>query len=136
MQMLRYFPVMAPEPPSLRVTKEEAHTGARAIVRLFDAWGLSDRESRELLGGIGQDTWLRWKSNSKIRISRDLGTRLGLLLSIHNSLRIIYHDKSFGNAWVRKSNEFFQWRTPLDVMMSGTIFSMARVRNYLLAECS
>lgn len=127
---------MAPEPPSLRVTKEEAHTGARAIVRLFDAWGLSDRESRELLGGIGQDTWLRWKSNSKIRISRDLGTRLGLLLSIHNSLRIIYHDKSFGNAWVRKSNEFFQWRTPLDVMMSGTIFSMARVRNYLLAECS
>lgn len=134
--MLRYFPVMATEPKSFRVTKEEAHAGARAIVRLFDAWGLSDREARELLGGIGQHTWLRWKDNRKIRISRDLGTRLGLLLSIHSSLRIIYHDKSVGNAWVRKSNEVFEGRTPLDIMISGTIFSMARVRNYLLAECS
>ena len=134
--MLRYYPVMAAEPKSLRVTKEEAQAGARAIVRLFDAWGLSDREARELLGGIGQDTWLRWKENNRVRVSRDLGTRLGLLLSIHSSLRTIYRDKSVGNAWVKKSNRVFEGRTPLDVMMAGTIFSMARVRNYLMADCS
>lgn len=127
---------MAAEPKNLRVTKEEAQAGARAIVRLFDAWDLSDREARELLGGIGHDTWVRWKENNRIRISRDLGTRLGLLLSIHSSLRTIYRDKSVGNAWVKKSNLVFEGRTPLDIMMSGTIFSMARVRNYLLAECS
>ena len=127
---------MAAEPKSLRVTKEEAQAGARAIVRLFDAWGLSDREARELLGGIGQDTWLRWKENNRVRVSRDLGPRLGLLLSIHSSLRTIYRDKSVGNAWVKKSNRVFEGRTPLDVMMAGTIFSMARVRNYLMADCS
>lgn len=134
--MLRYFPVMAVPPSRVPPTKDDAHAGARSIVRLFDAWELSDREARELLGGICQDKWSRWKEQRTIRIGQDLGVRLSLLLSIHSSLRSIYIDKSAGNSWVKTPSPVFEGITPLHFMTSGTIFSLARVRNYLLSEAT
>lgn len=130
--MLRYFTVIPPEPQNLRITKEEADAGARAIVRLFVAWNLNDMEARNLLGGINQNTWTRWKEGRKVRIGQDLATRLGLLLSIHTSLRIIYPDKTFCYAWIKKPNKQFNGSTPLEILTAGTILSLIEVRDYLM----
>lgn len=134
--MLRYFTVMPPEPQNLRITKEEAAAGARAIVRLFRAWALSDSEACELLGGIDRVTWARWKDGRRMRISQDLATRLGLILSIHASLRMLYHERNTCYAWVKKPNRQFSGSTPLEVMTAGTILSIIEVRDYLTDQCT
>lgn len=134
--MLRYFTVVPPEPHNLRITKEEAAAGARAIVRLFAFWNLNDKEAIELLGGIDHTTWARWKSGRKMRIGQDLATRLGLLLSIHSSLRLIYGDKPSHHDWVKKPNREFNGSTPLEIMTAGTILSIIEVRDYLQNQSS
>lgn len=130
--MLRYFTVMPPEPQNLQITKEEANAGARAIVKLFAAWNLSDNEARNLLGGINRNNWARWKEGRKVRISQDLATRLGLLLSIHTSLRLLYRDKPLCYSWIRTPNKGFNGSTPLEIMTAGTILTLIEVRDYLM----
>lgn len=132
--MLRYFTVMPPEPQNLRITKEEAAAGARAIVRLFHAWQLSDHEACQLLGGIDRVTWARWKDGRRMRISQDLATRLGLLLSINASLRSIYGTEPLSREWVKRPNSKFNSSTPLKIMTSGTILSIIEVRDWLARQ--
>lgn len=126
---------MPPEPKNLRITKEEAAAGARAIVRLFRAWDLSENEACELLGGIDQVTWARWRDGRRIRIGVDLATRLGLLLSIHSNLRMLYTEKSMCYTWVKEPNRRFGGLTPLNVMTAGTMLSIIEVRDYLAKRC-
>ncbi len=122
----------APEVPL--ITAEEAEAMARAVIRLFDRWQLSDAEAREILGGLAARTWARWKAGEIGRIDRDLATRLSLLMGIHKGLRYLFSDPQRGYDWVRKPNASFGGRTPVEIMGQGDIFSLARVRSWLDAE--
>jgi len=122
----------APEIPTL--TDQEAEAAARAVINLFQRWGLADAEARELLGGLPARTYARWKSGDIGRIDRDLGTRLSLLLGIHKALRYLFTDPARGYRWVKKDNSVFGGRTPTAVMAQGDIFSLMRVHSYLNAE--
>jgi uncharacterized protein (DUF2384 family) len=119
---------------SADITDEEAAAGARAMVRLFRNWGLTDDDACELLGGMSKSTWTRWRNGKVGKINRDLGTRVSLLLGIHNGLRYIFIDTKQGDAWVKKPNLTFGGQSALDVMRQGSIFSLLRVRRYLDAE--
>lgn len=122
----------APDIP--RITAGEAEAMARAVTRLFERWQLTDAEAREILGGLPQRTYARWKAGERTRIDRDLATRLSLLMGIHKGLRYLFSEPARGYAWVRKSNRAFGGRTPVEIMAQGDIFSLARVRSYLDAE--
>lgn len=122
------------EPEIPFVAAEEAEAMARAVVRLFGLWQLSDGEAREILGGLAARTWARWKAGEIGRIDRDLATRLSLLMGIHKGLRYLFSDPQRGYAWVRKPNSVFGEKSPVAVMAQGDIFSLARVRSYLDAE--
>ncbi len=65
---------------------------ARATVNLFDRWGLSDAQARELLGGMAPRTWARWKKGEMGRIDRDLAMRLSILMGVHKGLRYMFSD--------------------------------------------
>lgn len=122
----------APDVP--HITAEEAAAMARAIIRLFGHWQLSDAEAREVLGGLAARTWARWKAGELGRIDRDLATRLSLLMGIHKGLRYLFSDPQRAYAWVSKPNTVFGGMSPKAVMAQGDIFSLARVRAYLDAE--
>ncbi|WP_173934773.1 MbcA/ParS/Xre antitoxin family protein [Chelativorans sp. Marseille-P2723] len=122
----------APDIP--QITSHEAEAAARAVIRLFEKWNVSDTEARELLGGLAARTYARWKAGEIGRIDRDLATRLSLLMGIHKGLRYLFSDPERGYAWVKKPNRAFGLRTPVEVMAQGDIFSLARVRSYLDAE--
>ncbi|WP_366658349.1 MbcA/ParS/Xre antitoxin family protein [Fodinicurvata sp. EGI_FJ10296] len=132
--MLHEVPHTQAAPDRAQITADEAKAMARAAINLFDRWGLSDAEAREILGGIAARTFARWKVGEIGRIDRDLATRLSLLIGIHKGLRYLFSDPQRGYAWVRKANRAFGGRSPADIMAEGDIFSLARVRAYLDAE--
>jgi len=132
--MLRELPRTDAMPERAALTDAEATAMARAVVRLFDHWQLSDAEAREILGGLAARTYARWKAGDIGRIDRDLATRLSLLMGIHKGLRYLFTDPQRGYAWVRRPNADFAGRSPAQVMVEGSIFALARVRQYLDAE--
>ena len=132
--MLQEIPRTQAVPDTPQITDREAEAMARAVIRLFEKWQLSDVEARELLGGLAPRTYARWKAGEPGRIDRDLATRLSLLMGIHKGLRYLFSDAGRGYAWVGKPNRAFGDLTPLAVMARGDIFSLARVRSYLDAE--
>lgn len=132
--MLVEIPRTAANPDIPQITDEEALAAARAVIRLFEKWGLNDAVAREILGGLSARTYARWKAGDHGRIDRDLATRLSLLMGIHKGLRILFTDAERGYAWVRKPNDIFGGRTPVEIMAEGSMFSLARIRSYLDAE--
>ena len=119
---------------SAGVTDDEAKAMARAVVRLFERWELSDAQAVVLLGEMSPRTWARWKQGEIGRLSRDLKTRLSNLMGIHKALRIIFADASQGYAWVQRENLAFEGRSALDIMLEGEITDLMRVRRYLDSE--
>ena len=132
--MLQEIPRTRAVPDVPQITAEEAAAMARAVIRLFERWQLSDAQAREILGGLPARTHARWKAGEPGRIDRDLATRLSLLMGIHKGLRYLFTEAERGYAWVRKPNPVFGGRSPVQVMAQGDIFSLARVRAYLDAE--
>lgn len=132
--MLQELPRTQAAPDVARITASEAAAMARAVVRLFERWQLSDAQAREILGGLPARTYARWKAGEPGRIDRDLATRLSLLMGIHKGLRHLFTDPERGYAWVSRPNLAFGDRTPAEVMAQGDIFSLARVRAWLDAE--
>ncbi|MET3791435.1 antitoxin Xre-like helix-turn-helix domain-containing protein [Aquamicrobium terrae] len=132
--MLQEIPRTEAVPNTPQITAREAEAMARAVIRLFEKWQLSDAEAREILGGLAARTYARWKAGEPGRIDRDLATRLSLLMGIHKGLRYLFSDPERGYAWVKKPNRAFGERTPAEIMAQGDIFSLARVRSWLDAE--
>lgn len=132
--MLHELPRTEAIPETAALTEAEASAMARAVVRLFEHWQLSDAEGREILGGLAARTFARWKTGETGRIDRDLATRLSLLMGIHKGLRYLFSDAERGYAWVKKPNADFGGRTPAQVMSEGSIFALARIRHYVDAE--
>ncbi len=118
------------------ITDEEAAALARATVKLFRAWQLSDVEARTLLGDMAQRTWARWKAGDIGRIDRDLRARMAILMGIHKGLRYLFSEPARGYAWIRKPNAAFEGHSALDIMMRGEITDLIDVRAYLDAERS
>lgn len=133
MQFASVQPIAArPDLPA--VTDAEAGALARATVRLFRVWQLSDAEARTLLGDMTQRTWARWKSGDIGRIDRDLRARMAILMGIHKALRHLFTDPARGYAWIRKPNETFDGNSAVDIMLRGEITDLIDLRSYLDAE--
>lgn len=121
-------------PSDTVITDAQAQAMARAVVNLFERWGLTEAQACQLLGELPRRTYTRWKAGEIGRIGRDLKTRLSNLMGIHKALRIIFKEPERGYAWVRRPNQAFQGRSALEVMMQGELTDLVRVRRYLDAE--
>ncbi|MCF4097335.1 MbcA/ParS/Xre antitoxin family protein [Maritalea mediterranea] len=132
--MLNEVPRTPARPDHKEISQDEAAAMARATVNLFRRWGLSDTQARQLLGGMAPRTWARWKKGDMGRIDRDLAMRMSILMGVHKGLRYMFSDPHRGYQWVKKPNTAFAGQSALDVMLGGSIFDLARVRDYLDAE--
>lgn len=132
--MFQVVPHTEAAPTAPQITEHEAAAMARAVIRLFTHWELSDAQARNILGGLSTRTYARWKSGAPGRIDRDLATRLSLLMGIHKGLRYLFTDPTRGYQWIKKPNRAFGNRRPVDIMDDGDIFALARIRSLLDAE--
>ena len=126
--------LVAARPDLPAITDEEAAALARAIVRLFAKWQLSDAHARILLGDMAQRTWARWKVGDIGRIDRDLRARMAILIGIHKALRYLFSDPERGYAWIGKPNTAFGGASALDIMLRGEITDLLDLRFYLDGE--
>ncbi len=128
------WPPRAPMAPALAIPDDEAQAMQRAMIRLFDHWGITDVEAGILLGDVSPRTFQRWKTAHYGRVGVDLVTRMSNLLGIHKALRLLFADAERGYKWVRAPNDAFAGRSALDVMLGGQITDVMRVRRYLDAQ--
>lgn len=115
-------PDVAP-PPNGGYSPPQVEAMQRAIIQLFDRWGVSDAHAAILMGGISTKTFQRWKGGQYGSPSRDQADRMSLLLGIHKALRIIYSDAARGYRWIRAAEEQARAILPEGLIESVVIMS-------------
>lgn len=109
------------------ITDEEGAAMLRACLNLFRLWGLTDAEAAVLLD-LPARTFARWKAGEVGRISRDQKSRLSNLMGIHKALRMIFREPARAYSWIRAPNRALGGRSAADVMLSGELTDLMRVR--------
>ncbi len=107
---------------------------ARMVTRLFELWGLPTADQLELLGlsRTSRAQISRYRKGGALPSSRDMLDRIGWLLSIHKSLRLLYpRNESIRYTWVKRRNQILGDQRPLDIMKYQGLIGIARVARYL-----
>lgn len=99
------------------------------ICELFDKWGLTEKEGREILG-CTLDEYEALKVGKIDGIEVRVGERIAEAFRIHTGLRLLFRNPERGYAWVKKPNKVFEGKSASEVMKSDLV----RVRKYLEAE--
>lgn len=117
--------------------KQLSPTALAAFRDIAGHWGLTPFEQRILLGIVPQSTYTKYMRDPKsATLSYDTLQRISHLYGIFKALNVLLPDERLADAWIAQSNEhpLFKGATPKDVMLDGTLESIAAVRAYLDAE--
>ena len=118
-------------PDGPQITAPEVQAMQRAVINLFNRWGLTDEEAVTLLGGIVTRTYGRWKAGDLGRVTVDQSARLSNLMGIHKALRLMFKEPARGYGWIKRPNAVFGGAAALDIMLGGQLTDLMRVRRYL-----
>lgn len=88
-------------------------------------WSLTPAEINALLGGAGDIDDLQLTEEHIMRISAITG--------IYGALQTLFVDESQWRGWIRKPNSDWNGLSAMDVMISGKLEDIQKVRNYLSA---
>lgn len=92
---------------------------AKALMRVFDEWNLSNVDRQTLLGLEANSgvTLRRYAEGHPLANRRDLLDRAGHLLGIYDGLTLLYPENSnLANGWMTASNRRLQGRTPVEAV--------------------
>jgi hypothetical protein len=115
---------------SLRETRERL---ARMVMQLFDHWQLTTAEQANLLGlsADNRSTLARYRKGDPLADSRDLLDRVGHLLGIHKSLRILFpQDRDLAYRWMTTPNRRLGAR-PVDIVAERGFEGLLAIRRHL-----
>ncbi len=107
---------------------------ARMVTRLFELWKISTADQLELLGlsRTSRAQISKYRNGGAVPSSRDMLDRIGWLLSIHKSLRLLYpRNENIRYSWVKRRNRILDDQRPLDIMKNQGLIGVARVARYL-----
>jgi len=107
---------------------------ARMVTRLFELWDLPTADQLELLGlsRTSRAQISKYRKGGALPSSRDMLDRIGWLLSIHKSLRLLYpRNENIRYTWVKRRNKILDDQRPLDIMKYQGLIGIARVARYL-----
>ena len=107
---------------------------ALMVTRLFELWNISTADQLELLGlsRTSRAQISKYRNGGAVPSSRDMLDRIGWLLSIHKSLRLLYpRNEGVRYTWVTRRNRILDDQRPLDIMKNQGLIGVARVARYL-----
>lgn len=112
---------------------------AKLMMNLFDKWELSQKEQLELLG-LKQTSRsllsLYKKGHAGLPDNRDCLDRVGMLLTIHQLLGLLYpYNENLKYHWMQYKNRDFDNHTPLALVLTEGIVGLAKVKNNLEFYC-
>ncbi|AUM11128.1 MbcA/ParS/Xre antitoxin family protein [Ketobacter alkanivorans] len=93
--------------------------------KIASEWSLTAAEINALLGGTGDIDDRQLTEEDILKISTIAG--------IYGALQTLFVDESQWRGWVRKPNSDWNGLSALDVMISGKLEDIQKVRNYLSA---
>lgn len=131
------MPVYAQLPEETRINLEgtdERKKLAKMVTRLFELWNLSTADQLELLGlsRTSRSQLSKYRKGGTIPSSRDMLDRIGWLLSIHKSLRLLYpRNENIRHTWINRQNQMLNEQKPLDVMKNQGLIGIASIARYL-----
>lgn len=107
---------------------------ARMVMSLLECWNLSSEDQAFLLGlAPGNRAALgRYREGARISMTRDQYERVGHLLGIHKSLRLLFPDnREVVYGWMKMRNRAFDGMTPVDAIRAYGFVGLLMVRTYL-----
>lgn len=107
---------------------------ARMVMTLLEHWKLPTEDQAALLGiAAGNRAALtRYRKGEPIGTSRDQYERVGHLLGIHKSLRLLFpQNRDLAYRWMSTRNKAFDNLTPVDVVKKWGFAGLLMVRAYL-----
>ena len=125
---------VAEEPPIDIESSEARKKLALMVTRLFELWCIPTADQLELLGlsRTSRAQISKYRSGGAVPSSRDMLDRIGWLLSIHKSLRLLYpRNENIRYTWVKRRNRVLDDQRPLDIMKYQGLIGIARVARYL-----
>lgn len=110
-------------------SKNYGAVGLRAAINILDKWSASVKQASSILR-ISPSTISRAKNKENtdwtVNLDVDAMQRISLVLNIHNALRLTFDnpDNVYGFTSMKNGNEFFNGRSPLEVMAQGDFVSL------------
>lgn len=122
-----------------KLSRSESVILAKALMTLFRCWKTSRSTQCSLLGiSPTNSNKLRAMESgaSGIPQGRDSHERVGNLLSIHKSLKLLYpHNPEIRYGWVNMRNSKLNGRTPMEVMVIEGYVGIAKIKRFLNMSC-
>lgn len=107
---------------------------AVAVSKLFDKWSLGSADRLALLG-LSEDNRAalqRYAKGEALAANRDLTDRVGHLLGIHKSLKLLYpKNEELVAGWMSSPNSKFGGHTPVSVVRRYGLPGLVMVRGTL-----
>jgi hypothetical protein len=104
----------------------------KAVLRLAEAWDVSNAEGAALLG-VSQSTWDRMKAGTWDGVlSQDQLTRASALIGLFKGLHLLFVN-DLADRWPKLANRapVFDRRSPVEAMIEGGIPRMLETRQYI-----
>lgn len=109
-------------------TKAQCVTGLRAAVGILEKWSASSDQACRILR-ISRSTYTRARQRDpawSVTLDSDQMQRISFVLNIHAALRLVFDnpDNVYGFVSMANHNEFFNGRSPLEIMAQGDMISL------------
>ena len=107
---------------------------AKMVIRLFELWKISTQDQTILLGlsGSGRMSIMRYRKGGPLADNRDLLDRVGNLLAMHRSLRLLFpRNKDLAYKWISTPNRAFEDKSPIEIIRQDGFLGLLIVRRYL-----
>ncbi|WP_412461137.1 antitoxin Xre-like helix-turn-helix domain-containing protein [Pseudomonas sp. SC11] len=109
------------------LTQEQSSTGLKVALRIINAWQATPAQACSILR-ISSSTYRRAVKGLAAgrRLDLDQQQRIGLVLGIHASLRVVFTNQAnvLGFPALKNDNPFFEGRSPVEVMAQGDLISI------------
>ena len=115
-------------------SREGREALAKMIMQLMNLWKLPIQDQAAMLGLSTESrmTLSRYRKGAPLADSRDLLDRVGILLSIHRSLRILFpKNRDLVYSWPTMKNRAFDGNTPVEIIKNEGFLGLLAVKRYL-----
>jgi len=114
--------------------REDRSELAKMVIALFNHWHLSTEDQLSLLGlsTTNRSALTQYRNGNPLATNRDLLERVGILLGIHKSLRLLFpRNRDLAYAWMSQRNQAFEGMTPVQAIKDWGFPGLLMVRAYL-----
>lgn len=108
--------------------RDQCAAGLHAAVAILDKWRATGDQACRILR-ISRSTQTRARQQEagwSVSLDADQMQRISLVLNIHAALRLVFDNPQnvYGFAGMPNHNEFFNGRSPLEIMAQGDMISL------------